>query len=171
MKKILIIIAIIIGILCTNNDEGIIIPNDAIRYRIIAASNSTEDQIIKNKLSKEVEKYLIELTSFSRTTEETKKILLKNKDDIEKFVDNYLDVNNIDEKFSISIGKNYFPKKNFKGVEYDAGYYDSIVVNLGKGVGLNWWCVIYPPLCLIDEDTTEVEYTTFASEILEQFNM
>lgn len=171
MKKILIILAIIICVLTINKDESVIIPVNAVRYRIVAASNSINDQITKNELSKEVEKYLYELTSKSTSSEETKDILLKNKDNIDEFINNYLKTNNIKQSFTVSIGRNYFPKKNYKGIEYDAGYYDSIVINLGKATGLNWWCVIYPPLCLIDEDTTDVEYTTLASEILEKYKM
>lgn len=171
MKKILIILAIIISIGALNKDESIVIPNNAIRYRIIAASNSIEDQTIKNNLSKEVENYLYELTKNSQSTSETKHILLENKSNIDSFVQNYLDINNIDESFEVKIGNNYFPKKTYKGITYDAGYYDSIIVNLGKGIGLNWWCVIYPPLCLIDEETEDAEYTTLVSELLDKFNM
>ena len=79
--------------------------------------------------------------------------------------------NNIKENFNINIGNNYFPDKNYKGVKYQAGYYDSVVINLGDSKGLNWWCVIYPPLCLIEEDTEQVEYTSLVSEILSKFDM
>ena len=63
--------------------------------------------------------------------------------------------------FEINFGLNYFPKKEFKGITYDEGYYESVVVTLGEGLGDNWWCVLFPPLCMLEaEESTEVEYTT-----------
>ena len=81
-----------------------------------------------------------------------------------------MDINNIEESFKISIGSNYFPNKKYKGVEYKEGYYDSVVIELGESSGLNWWCVIYPPLCKID-NVEEAEYTTLVGEILSNFDM
>lgn len=171
MKKILIIVAIIIAVLCTNKDENIIIPNNAIRFRVVANSNILEDQLIKNNISLSVQNYIYDLTKNATSSQETKEILLKNKNNIENVVEKYMVMNNINETFDVSIGNNYFPKKSYKGINYDAGYYDSIVVNIGKSKGLNWWCVIYPPLCLIDETKEDIEYTTLVSELLEKFNM
>lgn len=173
MKKILIITAIIISVIAINKnkEENIIIPNNAIRFRVIASSNRIEDQLNKNKISKSTQEYIYELTKNSKSTAETKEILLKNKTNIENHVKNYMITNNIKENFNINIGNNYFPDKNYKGVKYQAGYYDSVVINLGDSKGLNWWCVIYPPLCLIEEDTEQVEYTSLVSEILSKFDM
>lgn len=174
MKKILIITAIIISICAINKgnkEDVVIIPNNAIRFRVIANSNSIEDQLNKNKISKISQEYIYNLTKNSKSSTETKRILLENKTNIENYVQNYLDINNIDEDFKINIGNNYFPNKTFKGVEYQAGYYDSVVIDLGKSEGLNWWCIIYPPLCLIDEETEDVEYTSLVSEILSNFDM
>lgn len=171
MKKILIVIAIIVSILCINKDESIVIPNNAIRFRVVANSNKLEDQLIKNNISVSLQEYIFDLTKNAKSAKETKEILLKNKENIDSIVQKYLDINNINEKFNVSIGNNYFPKKSYKGIDYDAGYYDSIVVNIGASKGLNWWCVIYPPLCLIDEKKEDVEYTTLVTELLEQFTV
>ena len=55
-----------------------------------------------------------------------------------------------------------------KGIEYDEGYYESLLITLGEGKGDNWWCVLFPPLCLIEaEESTEVEYKSFIKEIIE----
>lgn len=171
MKKILIIVAIIIAILCTNKDESIVIPNNAIRFRVVANSNKLEDQIIKSNISISVQDYIYNLTKNATSSKETKEILLKNKNNIEEVVKKYMVMNNLNETFDVSIGNNYFPKKSFKGINYDAGYYDSVVVNIGASKGLNWWCVIYPPLCLIDETKEETEYTTLVQELIDKFNM
>ena len=65
---------------------------------------------------------------------------------------------------------NYFPSKEYKGVKYEEGYYESLVITLGKGEGDNWWCVLFPPLCLIEgEEDTEVEYKSIVMEILDKY--
>ncbi len=52
--------------------------------------------------------------------------------------------------YNVNFGFNYFPDKEFNGVVYDEGYYESVLVTLGKGEGDNWWCVLFPPLCLLE---------------------
>ena len=67
---------------------------------------------------------------------------------------------------------NYFPSKNYKGVLYQAGNYESLVITLGEGLGANFWCVLFPPLCLLDnetEDVSEVEYKFYVKKILDEF--
>ncbi len=171
MKKILIVVAIIIVVLISKEENEIIIPNNAIRFRVVANSNTLEDQSIKNNIAKYIESYVIDLTSDAKSSEEAKDILLSNHKTIENEVENYMVMNNIKMNYEVSIGRNYFPSKNYRGVKYDAGFYDSIVLNLGNKQGINWWCVMYPPLCLADRDTksTDVEYTTLTKEILDKY--
>ena len=77
------------------------------------------------------------------------------------------------QTFQINYGMNYFPEKVYKGVKYADGDYQSLVVTLGEGKGDNWWCVLFPPLCLLEaeetEETTEVEYQFFVKELIDQF--
>lgn len=64
----------------------------------------------------------------------------------------------------------FFPKKEYKGVTYPEGYYESVKVTLGEGLGDNWWCILFPPLCLIEaEESTEVEYNFFVKEIIKKY--
>ena len=48
--------------------------------------------------------------------------------------------------------------------------YESLVVTLGKGEGDNWWCVLFPPICMIEaEESTDVEYTTMVKEMMNKY--
>ena len=61
--------------------------------------------------------------------------------------------------------------KMFKNVVYEDGFYESIVVSIGEAKGDNWWCVLFPPLCLLegeDNDTSDVEYQFFVTKMLEK---
>jgi stage II sporulation protein R len=170
MKRILVISAIIILILTINKKEdNIIIPTDAIRLRVVANSNSVNDQLIKNKISKSIQEEIYNMTYNSKSNTEVKEILNKNYDHLASSINNILESNNVNYDYKLNIGRNYFPKKIYKSIEYPSGYYDSITIELGNHQGLNWWCVIYPPLCLIDEDTENVEYTTLVSELLNDY--
>ncbi len=167
MKKVIIILFIISLItIFKGNKNNIIIPNDAIRFRVIANSNSLEDQqkklIIKDKIEKEV----YELISKAKKTEEARSLIEDNIDSIKKTIDNY----NI--PYHINYGYNYFPNKNYKGVMYKAGNYESLVITLGEGLGENFWCVLFPPLCLLEsdkEDVSEIEYKLFVKDLLDKF--
>ena len=70
-------------------------------------------------------------------------------------MDKTLKDNNSDKDFHINYGKNYFPEKKYNNVLYKAGEYESLVITLGEGEGENFWCVLFPPLCLIDEESRE----------------
>lgn len=167
MKKILIIVAIVISILCINKKDEVIIPNNAIRFRVVSSSNTLSDQTIKNKVSKNIQNKIYELTKNTSTYTETKKVLDNNYEYLKDSIEEELKNSNVNYSYHLNIGRNYFPSKEYKGIKYDAGYYDSVSIELGNHDGLNWWCIIYPPLCLIDEDTTDIEYTTLAKELLE----
>ena len=170
MKKVLIAAAVLIIIISNNRVENIIIPESSIRLRIIANSNTIEDQITKNNLSKKLSVYLNELITHAKTKEEANNIINENYYNIDSFVNNYLEMNNINTNYNLSIGRNYFESKSYKGVKYNSGYYDSIVVSLGNKKGVNWWCVMYPPLCLIDEND-DIEYTTLVKDMLNKYKI
>ena len=57
-------------------------------------------------------------------------------------------------------------------MRYPEGNYESLVITLGEGIGENWWCVLFPPLCLLEASEAnydEVTYTTYFQEILDNF--
>ena len=59
-----------------------------------------------------------------------------------------------------------------KSVTYKEGMYESLVITLGTGEGDNWWCVLFPPLCLVEADESTVgdaEYTFFIKEIIDKY--
>ena len=74
--------------------------------------------------------------------------------------------------YNINYGTNHFPEKEYKGVIYQEGDYESLVITLGEGLGDNFWCVLFPPLCLLEAEDTEtdkVEYTSFIKEIIDKY--
>ena len=165
MKKIIIIlIPILLFVVKVNANK---IPNDAIRIRVVANSDSEYDQQIKYKVSDYLKSEMYILLKDTKTKEEADKIIEKNINKIDNNIYSILKKENYNLGYTINYGKNYFPEKKYKGMTYEEGYYDSLLVTLGKGEGENWWCVLFPPLCLIEaEESEEVEYNFFLFDIV-----
>jgi len=163
MKKIIFLtISVVIGILVYNQNEEIIIPDDSIRVRIIANSNNIEDLYEKKKLKEEIKNELYDLVMNADNSSEASSSIQDNMDKINKLISSKT------KDYSINYGMNYFPKKAYKGVVYKEGNYNSLVITLGKGLGENWWCVLYPPLCMMEDNqsTSDVEYRLFVKDVL-----
>ena len=166
MKKIVIALFVVMVLLLLNSrQEQIIIPSDAIRFRIIANSNNIKDQEEKIRLKKDLEPVLGSILSNSYTKEDTINNINNNMNEIKKTIEKH----NLD--YNINFGLNYFPEKIYKGLKYSSGDYESLVVTLGDGLGDNWWCVLFPPLCLIEaeeENYDEYTYTSYIKELLDK---
>ena len=166
MKKIIIILFVLTILLVGKNDtKEILIPDKAIRFRIVANSNSIEDQQEKMIIKEKLEKEIYELINKEKT-ENIENALQNNMDKIKEIIDSY------NVSYDINYGLNYFPVKHYKGVLYPAGNYESLVITLGEGLGDNFWCVLFPPLCLLDnevQDTSEVEYQLYIKKLLDKF--
>lgn len=177
MKKLSILIMtffIISFVLNTNKVESeyITIPNEAIRLRIIANSNTEYDQKFKMKLSIELENKIQDLLKNTNNIEEARLIIKNNLDLLNNYVDNILKENNYKEKYTLIFGNNFFPEKKYNGVIYEKGYYESLVITLGNGEGNNWWCILFPPLCLMEAEennSNDVEYKFFVKELIDKY--
>lgn len=163
---VLIIIAVIISLLVKNKNDNIVIPKESIRIRIISNSNSNIDIKEKLKVKKNVEQELFSLLKDANNVNDARNII---NDNLERL--NIVIQDTTNEDYDIKFGSNYFPKKVYKGIVYDDGNYESIVITLGKGSGENWWCVLFPPLCLLDENesTKDVEYKFFVKELIDRY--
>ena len=174
MKKLFVIgLILVIGFFFIEVDKNILIPEDAIRFRVIANSNLDNDQEIKKIVSKELQKELYNSLKDVKNVDEARSLLKNNTISLEKSIEETLLQNNMNPIFDINYGMNYFPEKIYNGVEYKAGEYESLVVTLGEGVGDNWWCVLFPPLCLMEaeevKDSEKIEYKFFVQELIDKY--
>ena len=174
MKKVIVLMLIGISLFTlTRRKEEILIPDAAIRFRVIANSDEKADQDIKMLVKNDIESEVLSDIKESKSINETRTIINDNLPHYEEVVFNTLHKNNIDQSFNINYGLNYFPEKIYKGVKYPEGNYESLVVTLGEGKGKNWWCVLFPPLCLLEAEETEekeeVEYKFFIQELIDKY--
>lgn len=167
MKKIIILISLLVISCFILKEDYYIIPNEAIRFRVISSTNNSNDIIMKQKTAKEL---ISILETFNTTSiEETRKSIVKNLETIENSISILFKENNYNETFIIRYGLNEFPEKIYKGVKYNAGLYESLVIEIGEAKGNNYWCVLYPPLCLLDEETEKVEYKSKVIELFKKY--
>ena len=173
-KTIFLLVGIIITYILIGNvvSANNIIPDDAIRIRVIANSNSEYDQEIKLKVKDTLEMDMYNILKYTTDLEEARKLIKNNLDIVKEDIDKTLQEEKYELPFTINFGLNYFPEKKFKGITYEEGYYESVVVTLGEGLGDNWWCVLFPPLCMLEAEeteTTDVEYTTLVKTIIDKY--
>lgn len=133
----------------TANNE-VIIPNDAIRLRILANSDLEADQALKRKVrdavNEEITKWVSELTS----KEAAKDVLKEKLPEIQLIAERVVEEEKANQAVNVTFDKVDFPTKLYGEFLYPAGQYDAILITLGEGEGANWWCVLFPPLCFLD---------------------
>lgn len=173
MKKIIVITAIIITLLSLNKEQKVIIPKDSIRFRVIANSDKKADQDLKKKVVTNLKNSISTLEYQTKDLENSRTNIKRIIPEFSSIVEQTLIENSSNQTYKINYGMNYFPEKEYKGTKYEAGQYESLVITLGDGMGENFWCVLFPPLCLLeaeDEDsTTDLEYTSFVKEIIDKY--
>lgn len=164
---IVIILYVVIGQMFSNNFK---IPEESIRVRVIANSNSEYDQNIKMKVKDIVSKDMSKLLKNTKNITDARNIINNNINYLDNDIYKYLSRIDYSLDYKINFGYNYFPKKVYKGIEYNEGMYESLVVTLGEGKGNNWWCVLFPPVCMIEaEESTDLEYTTLVKEMINKY--
>jgi stage II sporulation protein R len=152
-------------LLWITKEKEFVLPEETIRFRIIANSNDKIDQSTKLLIKKDLEEKLFKDIQISNSIEETRKLITEKEPVIKETIEKY------NLPYSIKYGQNYFPEKKYKGITYKEGEYESLVITLGSGTGNNWWCVMYPPLCLLEtnsENYDDIEYKFYIKEIISQ---
>ena len=162
MKKIVFFIGIVVLVMCIiQNKKEILIPDQAIRIRIIANSNNVDDQLEKNEIKSEINSLLYKKLEGVNSYNDAKQVINENINNIKEIVNKY------SQNYEIEYGKNYFPEKEYKGVNYKEGKYESLVIKLGEAKGNNFWCILFPPLCMIDESKMDdASYQFYINRIL-----
>ncbi|WP_282033860.1 stage II sporulation protein R [Metabacillus indicus] len=131
-------------------NEAVVIPEEAIRLRILANSDSEEDQVLKRKIRDEVNREITVWVEKLTSVEEARELIKSRLPEIEKIVQATLVRENMVQEFTVDFNNVSFPTKMYGSYIYPAGDYEAILITLGEGKGANWWCVLFPPLCFLD---------------------
>ncbi|WP_404455749.1 stage II sporulation protein R [Oceanobacillus kapialis] len=128
-----------------------VIPDDAIRLRILANSDREEDQALKRKVRDEVNEVITEWVEDITEIEKARQLIETRIPEIEGIVQDVLKEEGSNSSFEVEYGSNVtFPTKLYGDYVYPAGEYEAVLITIGEGKGDNWWCVLFPPLCFLD---------------------
>ena len=140
------------------------------RLHVIANSNSAYDQQIKlavrDAVLQSTQDGIIECSSAS----EAEEYIQDNIGIILKTANAALRECGVDYRASANVGTYHFPDKTYQDITYPEGDYRALRIVLGDGAGQNWWCVMFPPLCLSEiEADDDTEYTSYFAELFDKF--
>lgn len=120
-----------------------------VRLHVIAHSDAPEEQSVKLTVRDNVLEYLEPKLESAGSAVEAREIITKNLDGIKRAAENVSEGRPV----SVKLGEEYYPTRDYDGFSLPAGKYQSLRVTLGSGEGHNWWCVVFPPLCLTAAET------------------
>lgn len=151
-KRLLIITIVILGLtiilsLLPIHGETEVYSN-VLRLHVLANSDSEEDQALKLAVRDEVLVATQDMFKNCKTKEEAQKILIENLDIIEKTAKSTVDLWGYNYDVTVKLGQEEYPTKNYESCCFPAGEYVSLRINIGKAEGQNWWCVLFPPMCV-----------------------
>ena len=134
------------AVLPTEMDAAIY--EDTVRLHILASSDSASDQELKYKIRDRLLSEYGALLSCSSDPQGAKEQIGALTDEIEESVATWIREYGYDYGCAVIIGTEWYDTREYEGFTLPRGYYTSLRVMLGEGEGKNWWCVMYPPLCL-----------------------
>ncbi|MED4464409.1 stage II sporulation protein R [Metabacillus fastidiosus] len=141
------------SIAAADANEPVVIPDEAIRLRILANSDSDEDQALKRKVRDEVNKEITKWVEKLTSIEAARKLISDRLPEIERIVEDVMKEEELVQSYDVDFDNVSFPTKLYGDYIYPAGEYEAILITLGEGNGANWWCVLFPPLCFLDFST------------------
>ncbi len=145
------------------------IRNNVIRLHILANSDSEKDQNVKLLVRDTLLSCGSELFNGTICVDNAEEYLEREKDILIKKANEVLLQNGFDYKADMFLVKEYFSTREYESFTLPAGEYLALKVILGKGEGHNWWCVMFPPLCLpaaTQKTNTEIILGQNGSEII-----
>ena len=122
-----------------------------IRFHVLANSDSKEDQALKLMVKDEILSQLRPELSASDSMEETRLLLESKLSDIESKAGAFVNACGYEYTVSASLSQGFFPTKTYGDITLFPGKYEALRIVIGEGEGKNWWCVMFPPLCFVDE--------------------
>ena len=120
------------------------ISGSLVRLHVLAVSDDEKEQSIKLDVRDAVLEYISPCLDGAQSSEDAKRIISENLGGIKRAAESAAQGRNV----TVTLSEEYYPTREYEGFSLPAGRYDSLRVILGDGEGHNWWCVVFPPLCV-----------------------
>ena len=122
--------------------------DNVIRLHVRANSNSDEDQSLKLLVRDAVLAYTEPLLSGVQNKGEAEAALRSSLPELEAISRETLRANGCNAPVCVSLERENYPRRTYEAIALPAGEYLSLLVQIDEAEGENWWCVLFPPLCL-----------------------
>ena len=141
-----ILLFIVLGALPIHGEDKIY--DNVLRLHVLANSDSEEDQTLKLKVRDAILERSSELFGKSESIEEAAESINANIDAITEVARKVIAENGYDYPVSVTLTNEHYPTRSYEALSFPSGEYLSLRVMIGEAEGQNWWCVLFPPLCL-----------------------
>ena len=123
------------------------------RLHVVAVSDEAEEQALKLRVRDRVLDYVRPLLAGAADSREAQQILEENLNDLAQVAHGAAEGRGV----TVSLQEESYPTRDYEGLRLPAGRYRSLRIVLGEGQGKNWWCVVFPPVCLSAVQARELE--------------
>lgn len=147
------------------------IRESVLRLHILANSDSEEDQALKLKVRDRILEESGMLFDQIDSVQDAKALAEQNAEQIAEIARDEIQKQGYDYTVKVEVCNMFFDTRNYDSFSLPAGHYDALRVTIGEAKGHNWWCVLYPPMCLpgaMPREELEGKMTAKEAEIIEQ---
>ena len=129
------------------------ISSSLVRLHVLAHSDSAEEQAVKLRVRDAVLEYISPKLEGAKTVAQAREVLGAELEAIGRAAALAAEGRQV----SVSLGEEGYPSRSYEGFRLPAGRYESLRISLGEGAGQNWWCIVFPPVCLSAVQSEPVE--------------
>ena len=126
------------------------IAREVIRLHVLPNSDNESDQQLKFLVRDGILDFFNNKMNGKTNKNESREILLNNLPMIQELAERIIISNGYNHSVSVNYGQSFFPTRLYGHLAFPAGNYEALNVKIGEGTGLNWWCIMFPPLCFVD---------------------
>jgi stage II sporulation protein R len=153
MKKTAKILLIVLAVWMSLGFIGLVRDKAALRHNIVrlhvvAHSDTPADQTLKLQVRDAVVAYLETNLSCCEDVTQVKQYLSTNLDSLQTVAEATLRSQNSEKEVTVTLGKESFPVRQYDTFSLPSGVYESLRICIGDAAGQNWWCVVFPTLCV-----------------------
>lgn len=138
--------ALVLGLFPVSGEEKIY--DSVVRLHVLANSDSDSDQELKLKVRDRIIEVTEDIFARAKTKDEAEALARSALPLIEREAQKVVDDNGFTYSVTVDLGQEEYPERDYEGLKFPAGVYLSLRVMIGSAEGQNWWCVLFPPICL-----------------------
>ena len=144
------------------------IADNVIRFHVLAHSDDDDHQELKETVRLDILAEFASTLSHGTTIEETRAALMYHLPAIRDYAEESVRRAGFDYSVTADMSTVFFPTRIYGGIAFPPGQYEAVQIVIGDGVGSNWWCLMFPPLCYVDMTATESGLQQLAETVSEE---